>query len=192
MPAGKTQRTQRGDRLSRQVLLRQNQPIEDKRSDLRYHIFSLVTSKAELLRRTSTFIAAPVPADSTKLETFGRRQTRGTKLGWESMPILGLSLRSSKAKYLMGNHLRIERKENLRIERKEKTQGSTDQSEKRRNGDQKRKGGKDRPKSNKSTKDACKYCKKEVHLGPAKKMVLLMQKKGQTRANGSSNQSQVK
>jgi hypothetical protein len=86
MPAGKTQRTQRGSRLSRRVLLRQNQPIEDKRSDLCYHILSLVPSKAELLRRTTTFIAAPVPADRTKLETFGRRQTRGTKLGWEINP----------------------------------------------------------------------------------------------------------
>ena len=36
-------------------------------------------------------------------------------------------LEKFKTKYLMDNHLRIERKENLHIERKEKTQRPSDQ-----------------------------------------------------------------
>jgi len=90
------------------------------------------------------------------------------KLGWESIPIRRLSLstkstlRSSKAKYLMDNH--------LRIERKEKTQQPTDQPKRGKDGERKRKRGKDRSKrknknkNNTSTKDACKYCKKKKKI----------------------------
>ena len=58
----------------------QNKLIQEKGATyvMKMSLFDL-TSKAELLRRTTTFIAAPVPADRTKLETFGRQQTRGTK-----------------------------------------------------------------------------------------------------------------
>ena len=70
LPARRNQ-GQRGQRLSRRVLLQQNKPIQDKEATYMMKM-SRFTSKAELLRRT-TFNPAPVPADRTKLETFGRR-----------------------------------------------------------------------------------------------------------------------
>ena len=55
--------------MSRRVLLQQNKPIQDKEATYMMKM-SRFASKAELLRRTTTSIAAPVPADRTKLETF--------------------------------------------------------------------------------------------------------------------------
>ena len=83
-----------------------------------------------------------------------------------------------QTRYLMDNHLRIERKENLRIERKEKTRGSTFQTHKEAKmatksakaaktvlkTRQAQRGlqitQKQKNKNNTSTKDDCKHCKK--------------------------------